>query len=130
MIDLQNSLQHKFTSELRTTYAPCFINGQTELVAIGGWRPSYVEIWDIKQQKAVKVLKINKGDVECSASTNNILAIATESKFLGLWDVRNWEMVHSKEISMAPKSLYLTSDSKYLTIGGQYGQACIVMEIR
>ena len=109
VVDLQNAQQHKFVSEaLTNTFAPCFINGQTELVAVGDWGKDWVEIWDINTQKAVKVLEINKGDVECSASTNNILAIATQGKFLGLWDVRNWEMIYSKEFSMEPKSLHLT----------------------
>ena len=131
VVDLQNAQQHQFVSEVLThTFAPCFINGQTELVAIGDWKKRWVEVWDIKKQKAVKVLEINKGDVECSASTNNILAVATMKKFLGLWDVRSWEMIYSKEFSLTPKSLHLTSDSKFLTIAGSGGEKCIVMEIK
>ena len=84
VVDLQNAQQQKFVSEvLRHTFVPCFINGQSELVAVGDWGNDWGEIWDIKAQKAVKVLEINKGDVECSASTNNFLAIGTADNFLG-----------------------------------------------
>ena len=67
------------------------------------------------------MLEVNKSYVYCSASTNNILAIATAGHYLGLWDVRTWEMFHSK---------HLTADLKYLTIGGNKGEKCIVMEIK
>ena len=40
LIDLESSAQHKLTSDaLSSTYAPCFINGNTEFVAVSGsWR--------------------------------------------------------------------------------------------
>merc|ERR1712083_143066 len=85
LIELESQMQHKMSSEvLGDTYAPCFINGQTEYVAVGGFTEG-VEIWNIKTRKPSKFLK-EKRDIICTTSTNNILAIGTADKQLQLWD--------------------------------------------
>lgn len=128
LIDLQTAVQHKMTSkELKRTYLPCFINGKTDLMAMGD---EHVEIWDIKTQRAIQILFFGKNLILGTASTNNILAVATLDGHLGLWNVLNWEKFFSKEFSMEPLSLYLSADLKYLTIAGNGGEKCIVMEIK
>ena len=76
-----------------------------------------------------KVLQVG-GFVQCTTSTNNILAVGTMARKLQLWDVRNWEMFHSTTFGLYPQSLHLTVDSKFLTVGGNKGELCIVMEIK
>ena len=52
LIDLPDQKQHRLTSGWgrRThSYSPCFINGDTELVAVGAWY-SGVEVWNISAQ--------------------------------------------------------------------------------
>merc|ERR1712087_459969 len=109
LIALESKTQAKITSDvLDFTWCPCFINGDTEFAAVGG--KFKIEIWDIKNKKSAKVLN-GRGD--CLASTNNILAVGRQG-VLQLWDVRIWEMFHSSDFqSLDPKSLHLTSDSKY-----------------
>merc|ERR1712192_311871 len=78
LIELENQMQHKMSSEvLGDTYAPCFINGQTECIAVGGYGSQGVEIWDIKTQKPMKVLKGFKDSILCSESSNDIFAVGT-----------------------------------------------------
>ena len=68
--------------------------------------------------------------MSCSASTNNILAVCSSEGTMQLWDVRNWEMFYEKEFEgLGPQSLHLTTDSKFLTIGGIGGDCCVVMEM-
>ena len=127
LIALESKTQHKLTSDvLKATFAPCFINGDTEFVAVGG--SGKMEVWDIKNKKPVKVLD---GEGSATASTNNILAVG-RAGVLELWDVRNWEMFYSSDFEgLDPKSLHLTSDSKYLTIAGKEGgDKCVVLEIK
>merc|ERR1712083_736137 len=85
--------QQKLTSTtLKNSFAPCFINGDTEYVAIGGAYKG-VEIWEIKTQQAIK--KIGNGEIGCMTSTNNILAVGAGKDLLQLWDVRSWEAFYS-----------------------------------
>ena len=90
LIDLESKKQHQFNSDvLLNTYVPCFINGCTDYIAVGGWDKQCVEIWNVQKQKATRLLEGCKDRIQCSASTNNILAVATGNKDLLLWDVRN-----------------------------------------
>ena len=130
-VDLESSAQHKLTSgDLTYAYAPCFINGGTKFVAVSGYNydGQGVEIWNIAKKQRVKRLGMNVG--RSSASTNNILAFASKKGVLQLWDVRNWEMFYSQTFEgMTAYSLDLTANTKYLTIGGQCGDNCVVLEI-
>ena len=51
---------------------------------------------------------------------------------LQLWEVGSWEMFHSSKYTMYPRSIHLTSDSRYLTVGGDggFGDKCVVMQIK
>ena len=129
MIDLQSQEQIKLTSDVITdTYAPCFINGGTEFVAVGAYEG--VEIWDVGNKTSVKKLELKES--KASASTNNILGFGSVYGVLRLWDVRNWEVLYSSTFAgMNANSLHLTSDLKYLTIAGTGdGDGCVVLEIK
>ena len=111
--------------------APCFVNGQTDWVAIGGYKGQGVEVWDLKNKESARILKIDSGYICSMASTNNILAVGSSSGALQLRDVRNWDMFHSTTFKgLEPLYLHLTADSKFLTIGGAGGDCCIVMKIK
>ena len=130
LIDLESKEQHKVTSATAVhSHAPCFINGNTAFVAIGGWDSS-VEIWDINTRKSIRTLDLTGG--LCSASKHNLLAFGSNQGILRLWDVRNWEVVHSSTFDgLQAYSLHLTSDLKFLTIAGTTGgDKCIVLEIK
>ena len=55
-------------------------------------------------------------------------------QMMRLYDIRTWELVHSETFTMIPQSLHLTTDLRYLTVGGLYGDSgsekCIVMNIK
>ena len=89
-----------------------------------------VEIWSIKSKTSIR--KLDLGSSWCSTSTNNILAFATATGLMRLWDVRNWEVVHSSTFDgMQAYSLHLTPDLKYITIAGVGdGDKCVVMQIK
>ena len=106
------------------------LHQRTEQLAVGGWKTQGVEIWDIKTRKPIKRLTDNYGGIQCSASTNNILAFGTWNREFQLFDVRNWESIHSQKLALRPWSMHLTINSKYLTIGGFHGEKCVVMEIK
>ena len=129
LIDLESRDQHKLVSASAVhSHAPCFINGNTAFVAVGGWDSS-VEVWDIKTQKSVRTLDLVGGI--SSASVHNLLAFGSNKGILCLWDVRNWEVVHSSTFDgLQAYSLHLTSDLRYLTIAGIGGDKCIVLEIK
>ena len=91
---------------------------------------SKVEILSIKSKTSIRQLDLENG--WCSTSTNNILAFATSKGLMRLWDVRNWEVVHSSTFDgLKAYSLHLTPDLKYLTIAGfGTGDKCVVMQIK
>eukprot|EP01084_Bolivina_argentea_P118496 210235_1 len=130
VIDINNNKQYKMISDvLSDTYAPCFINGQNELLSMSD-KKGKIEIWDIMHKKAINTLKIGVSQwVTSSASTNNILAIASWDKKLRLYDVRNWELFYTKQYNCQANSLHLTRDLKYLTFAGRGGDRCFVLQI-
>ena len=130
MLDLEKKTQRKVASKvLGWSQAPCFINCGAEYVAVGGNSGQGVEIWDIEKNTAARVLEIDDG-ITCTFSTNNILAVGSQSKALQLWDVRNWTMFQSFKYSMTPKVITLTDDARYLSIGGKLGELCVVLQIK
>merc|ERR1712154_319720 len=109
-------------------YAPCFVNGGSDTIVIGGKRQ--FEIWDITTRSAKRVLDGTGGRMmQCACSVNNIMAIGSVDKMLRLFDVRSWDMIYSKKYEVDPVSLHLTADLKYLTLSGWYGEQCIVMNL-
>ena len=132
-VDLVTSAQHKLKTKALSegTLSPCFINGNSELIAIGGRNGQGAEIWDIGSKAHLRTLETGAGSVVCTTSTNNILAICTAKGVLQLCDVRSWDMFYSSTFQgMQPRSLHLTADLKFLTIGGIDGVQCVVMEIK
>jgi len=130
VIDVENQLQQKITSDIQASvYAPCFINGATELFAVGRYG-KFVEVWDLGTQKAIKRLDMLQGF--SSASTHNILAFASKQGILRLWDIRKWEVVHTSTFDgMQAYSLRLTSDLKFITIAGVgAGDRCVVLQLK
>ena len=150
LVELKSSRLNKLdcTSVSIGTYAPCFINGENEFVAIGDMNGT-VEVWSVQERRCVKGLRIGerlwtndlrdegRTSITAMASTNNILAVSAVMGYIGesrhgtlqLWDVRSWDMFHSTTFDeILPNSRYLTTDLKYLTIAGWGG--CVVMEVQ
>jgi len=134
VIDIENETQIKLESEfyLNSSYVPCFINGENELVAVGD-RNGRIEIWDFKKQECVKKWKIEGATgIYASASTHNILGIGSFDKTLRLYDVRSWEMFYERKFACDGESLNLTDDMKYITFAGRDDakkDRCVVLEI-
>ena len=78
---------------------------------------------------SLKVIDAN-GIITCMCSVNNILAVGSGGKELRLFDATSWEMIYSKKYEMQQYSLHLTDDLKYLTVGGNGGERCIVLNIK
>ena len=132
LLDLEKKTQRKWESKVLTcTNAPCFINGDAEYVAVGGgYGAPGVQIWDIEKNAAAQVLEIYDDFTTCTFSINNILAVGLNSKALQLWDVRDWTMFQSFKYSMNPRTITLTDDARYLSIGGGGGEKCVVLQIK
>merc|ERR1712062_17675 len=127
LIYLETQKQFKLQTEnLSVAYAPCFINGESEFVAIGGNRGGEgVEIWSVQDRKMVKYVECeDQNMVTSSYSANGILAVGytppytTGSRYLQLYDVSTWEKLYRQEFAMCPRSLFLTADLRYLVTGG------------
>ena len=69
---------------MTSTFAPCFINGETKCIVVGGNNGEGMEIWDVANKKAIQVLKIDDGWMACSTSTNNILAVCSSTGIMQL----------------------------------------------
>ena len=116
LVGIVNQTQFKLTSNYLTrTYAPCFINGDADFVAVGGYDGEGVEIWDVKRKQLVHRIVIDGRFISSTFSTNNILAVGhvlrggfcTKQGALKLYDVTNWEMFYSSECYMEPRSVHL-----------------------
>ena len=131
LVDIVNEAQYKLIStNLECTYAPCFINGDSEYVAVGA-PGGKIEIWNVETKSSVKMIETGTDKpVAALHSANDILAVVSWDKKLSLWHVKNWNMFYSKDIEMQPYSVHLTKDSKYLTLGGYYGERCVIFEIK
>eukprot|EP01083_Nonionella_stella_P051130 135782_1 len=126
LIDLKTQKHEKLTSDvLEATYAPCFINGEGQYVAVGD-RNGKIEIWDAIKKESFKVIDVCDKCISCTMSTSNILAVASDDHKIRLLDVRTWDVFYSDTFKMEPYSLHLTDDAKYLTIGGEKGELCLV----
>ena len=133
LLDIANKIQRKCSSSvLISTLAPCFINGDTAFVAVGGYSGQGVEIWDVKTKQKTRTIKTDHGFISSTASTSNILAVGSQMLIVQLWEVGSWEMFHSSKYLMTPRSIHLTSDSRYLTVGGSgpHGEKCVILQIK
>merc|ERR1712062_49507 len=101
LISLETQEQFKLTTKhLTNTMSPCFINGESRLIAIGGLKGEGVEIWSVEDKEMVH--RIDDCDDEytfvmCLFSANGILAagfrsmVRTAKPYLHLYDVKSWD---------------------------------------
>merc|ERR1719361_1842494 len=55
LVSLESQEQFKLTTtKLSNTFAPCFINGESEFVAVGGDDGEGVEIWSVEDKQMVR----------------------------------------------------------------------------
>merc|ERR1719242_733706 len=77
IVALETQEQFKLTTQKmkRQARSPCFINGDSNLVAVGGWKNEGVEIWSVAEKTMVH--HIEAGDVYVASmySANGILAV-------------------------------------------------------
>merc|ERR1712113_1125041 len=72
LIDTVNRKQFKVESKVMiSSYAPCFIGGGSELIAIGGCKE--MEIWDVASRSSVQHITGIGDCVNCTFSVGNIL---------------------------------------------------------
>merc|ERR1719499_2116713 len=77
IIALETQQQFKLTPKnLTKSLAPCFINGASNLVAVGGYTTEGVEIWSVEDKELIHHIE-NEEDVYVSSlySANGILAV-------------------------------------------------------
>ena len=127
LIDIKQRNQSKFTSNtLKHSWSPCFINGENEYVAVGGY--GKVEILDIVSGSTLKLIDLGHTNyIVALYSVNNILAVGGYDKMIRLYDVRTWDMIQSKVYKIEISSIHLTPDLKYLTVSGNGG--CFVEKL-
>merc|ERR1712062_427489 len=100
--------------------SPCFINGGSNLVAMGGFAFEGVEIWSVAEKKLVHHIEESDAVYVASMySANGILAVGFGDGFGGgnsylqLYDVSSWSIIYRYDIELRPYSLFLTEDNKY-----------------
>jgi len=143
LVSLETQEQFKLTTnKLINTLSPCFINGDSKFVAVGGMWSEGVEIWSVSDKEMVHHIdddriRVGQGSITCSYSANGILAVGftlrgRNGDHLHLYDVLSWERIHQKQFKMCPRHLFLTQDCKYLTAGGddRVGEKCVVLTIQ
>merc|ERR1712062_165234 len=101
-------------------------NGKSRYIVMGG--SNVFEVWDIKSRSSLRTIRAS-GYVFASCSVNNIVALCDSHYFLCIYDVKTWELIYWNNYGVSPSSLHLTPDLKFLTIGGNQGQRCIVLQI-
>merc|ERR1711879_659059 len=103
LIDTVNRKQFKVESKvMESSYAPCFIGGGSELIAIGGYKQ--MEIWDVASRSSVQHITDIGSGVNCTFSVGNILAVGSDDSMPRLYDVSTWNVIYSKEYEMNPMS--------------------------
>eukprot|EP01083_Nonionella_stella_P099327 279287_1 len=115
-----NQENSKYESTLNSTFSPCFINGENEMVAVGD-NGGNVEILSVPTKQSLRVIKVFNNLVSCMHSVGNILAVSGWDHKLKLFNIENWEVILEEEFEMDQTySLHLSSDAKYLSLGGSY----------
>jgi len=128
LVDIATQQQYELESKiLENSFTPCFIGGGSQLIAVGGG--VQFEIWDLNQREAINAVEFDGYNVGCMCSTGNILAMGSADKNVRLYDTRSWELLLTKHCDMIPKSLHLTTDLRYLTVGGLQGEQCVVLKL-
>ena len=132
LIDIAQQKQFKVESQsLGRSCTPCFIDNasgsQSEQMVIGGI--GKIEIWDVRKRESLRVIELGQKSVTSICSVGNILAVAANDKMLRLYDGVSWDMILTEQYEMNPKSLHLTADLRYITMGGKGGEECVVLGI-
>jgi len=131
LIDILGQKQMKITSQnVQNSYAPCFVNGDNELIVIGAEKK--FEVWNLQNMSSLKVIGAKKG-VWSTCSVNNLLAVGVDDGNMYLYDVKTWNMIYSKKYEMRIFTLHLTSDLKYLTVAGggtPNAELCVVLNLK
>ena len=124
IIALETQKQIKLNTEKLTyAFAPCFINGESNLIAVGGNTGEGVEIWNVANQEMVHhIQKSDQVIVTSMYSANGILAVGFASHggdnpHLQLYDVSSWTAIYRHKFELRPWYLFLTQDNKYLAAG-------------
>jgi len=136
LIDIDGGVQTQLmTKALSNSYAPVFINGRSDFVAIGGGNGEGVEIWSVAERKLVRHLDVQDDSkfVSCTFSANDILAVGLGSITSGafrLWDTRTWRRLHGVDCNMTPRCIDLTADSKMMAMAGSENEKCVVLKIQ
>merc|ERR1712154_305859 len=109
---METQEQFKMTTpNLTKTHAPCFINGDSNLVTVGGYNREGVEIWSVENKEMVHHIEYEGYNfVACSYSANGILAVGYAGGYLRLYDVTTWNEIYQHQFSMIPRYLFLTED--------------------
>jgi len=135
-IDIENKKQYKvMTQKLTNSYSPCFVNGDSQFVAVGGGDGEGVEIWSVADRKMVRHIDVGDDGKFVSAmySANNVFAVGLGSINFGalkLWDTRTWKEMHGVDCHMTPRSLYMSEDSKYIAMSGTEHEKCIILRVK
>merc|ERR1712079_78555 len=117
IIALDTKEQFKLIPQnLSWAIAPCFIDGESTLVAVGGYDGEGVEIWSVADKKLVHHINDSQEDktrVDAMYSANGILAVGygggtNTQRYLQLYDVSSWSKLYRYEFKMRPYSLFLT----------------------
>jgi len=130
LVDIATGTQQHYemkSNVLHSSFAPCFLGGGSQLIAVGGTHK--FEIWNLVQMEAIRVVVFDGFGVNCMCSAGNILAVGSRDQKIRLFDTRSWELVLSKEYKMVPTSLHLSSDLRYLTVGGARDEKCVVLKL-
>jgi len=145
VIDLETQQQFKLIPQKmkEPSCDHCFINGDSNLVAIGGHKGDGVEIWSVADKKMVHHIIDREHDnhhVKGTYSANGILAVGYAVRdhnvevglqnHVQLYDVSSWSMIYRYSLEMRPYFLFLTQDNRYLAAGGSEGEKCVVLRIQ
>ena len=70
----------------------------------------------------MRVVHFGMSYVNCTFSTANVLAICTGDWMMRIFDTKSWDIVFERKFGMAPRSVHLTEDLKFLTVCNLYIQ--------
>merc|ERR550525_498116 len=106
---LETQEQFKLTTQKMKEQArsPCFINGGSNLVAVGGWENEGVEIWSVAEKEMVHHIEESGRSVYIASmySANGILAVGftvngSGLRYLQLYDVSSWSTIYRYDIEL------------------------------
>ena len=127
LIEIPYQLQYKMTSEsLENSFAPTFIGKQW--VFIGG--KGRFEIWSLEHLSSIKTVSLGDKWVNCACSRGDLLALGCSDNTVSIFDTRCWEIISQFHLILMPQSVHLSHDLRFLTVSGESGERCIVLQIK